>query len=243
MTTNTVTTLDDVNALIKDFDAKFKNPFLNLEAKNNKEIVKLETNTADKSYDLIAALVDLAKTLSVYQGVVMDCYKQFLISRSLAVPRGANNAYLPFIKAVFSEQIDGKWVFEKRGVEKYANILRHIIDLMDRGALKGTIQDYIRNYNDPLYGVKLKGIEAQDRADNPSKGAEDRVKTLRKTGMNAPALAKVATDFGIPARKVVVLYGQTNINGEVEVLKVKALEDDAADSFYYSLGRDLTPAK
>lgn len=242
MTTNTEMTLDDVKALISNFDTKFKDPFLKLEEKNDIEIVKLETNTADKSYDLIAALIDIATTLNIYQGVTMECYKQFLISRSLAAPRGANNAYLPFVKAVFSEQVDGKWVFEKRSVEKYANAMRHIMDLRSAGKLKGTVQDYIRYYS-TSYGVKLKGIEAQDRADNPSKGAEDRVKTLRKTGMNAPALAKVATDFGIPARKVVVLYGQTNINGEVEVLKVKTLEDDAADSFYYSLGRELTPAK
>lgn len=243
MTKTTELTKADIDALVADFDAKFKNPFLKEEEDNKVAIAKLEGSTADRCYSVIAALMDLALTLDIYTGVVTDAYKQFLLDRSLAPARGTNNPYLPFVKAVFSVQKDGKWVFEEkeRKREKYANVLRHLIDAKSNGLLKGTVQDYIRNYNDETYGSKMKGIEAQDRADNPSKGATERVETLRKKGQNAMPIVKIPNSFGITGRKVVVLYGQTNINGEVEVLKADALNDDEADSFYYRLGQSLTP--
>lgn len=242
MTTNTELTKAAIDKLVAEFDKKFATPVANDIESNNAAIVDLQDNSADRTYDLLAALMDLADTLDV-DGPVLDGFKQFLIDRSLAPARGTNNPYLPFIKAVFSVKVDGKWTYLNLSASKYANVLRHLTAVKRKGSLNGSIQDYIRSYSDPLYGKKMKGIEAQDRADNPSKGAADRNEAIRKTGRNAKALVTVPNTFGILGRKVVLLYGQTNINGEVEVLKAEALDDAKADSFYYTLGRELTPAK
>lgn len=243
MTENTGLTKTQIEQLVADFDANFKNPVLaDIEANDN-AIAGLHDKSADRTYDLIAALMDLAETLDVDAPTPQDGYKQFLLDRSLVPARGTNNFFLPFIKAVFSERVDGKWAFVNRSAEKYANALRHLIAAKRAGRLTGTIQNYIRSYDVEPYGKKLKGIEAQDRADNPSKGAADRVKALRNAGRNARPIVNVSHNFGIAAHKVVLLYGQVNLNGDVEVLKAKALNDDEADSFYYNLGRELTPAK
>jgi len=242
MTTSTELTKADIDKLVADFDKKFAIPIAGAILANDAAIEALHEKSADRTYDLIAALMDLAATLDV-DGPVLDGYKQFLLDRSLAPARGTNNPYLPFIKAVFSVRVDGKWTYLNLSASKYANVLRHLTATKRKGNLNGSIQDYIRSYSDPLYGEKMKGIEAQDRADNPSKGAKDRVETYRKAGRDARSLAVVPNTFGITGRKVVLLYGQTNINGEVEVLKAKALDDAEADSFYYTLGRELTPAK
>lgn len=128
-------------------------------------------------------------------------------------------------------------MFENRSAEKYANVLRHLFALKRNGGIPGTVQDYIRNYNVKPYGAKMRGIEAQDRADNPNAAAATRVADLRKKGEQTAAIYKIGHNFGITGRKVVRLIGQTNTNGEVEVLKVEELDNDETDSFYYNLGR------
>jgi hypothetical protein len=243
MTNSTELTVADVEKLVADFDANFKEPVSKDIAANDNTIKGLNEKSAERTYDLIAALVDLADTLTAELAIEGTAFRKFLRIRGQKPAREGTNPYGPFIKAVFSEQLNDTWVFENRSAEKYANHLRHLIPLKRKGTLPGTIQDYIRAYEHPTYGKKLNGIEAQDRADNPSKGATERVQSLRNTGRNAPALVNIPNTFGVAVRKVVLLYGQVNINGEVEVLKAKALNDDEADSFYYNLGREITPAK
>lgn len=239
MTQNTQMTLAQVETLVKNFDKNFKDTISAEIAANDVTIKGLHDKSADRTYDMIAALLDLANTLEVGDYVPSNGLRQFLLKRNLVPARGNNNPYLPFVKAVYSVETGGKWSFDNRAAEKYANVLRHLDTAKHAKTLNGTIQDYIRNYDDPTYGAKMRGIEAQDRADNPSKGAAATAKTLLEKGVNAPALAKIGNTFGITGRKVVVLYGQTNINGEVEVLEVKALKDEEADSFYRRLGRTL----
>lgn len=244
MSKDTVLSHAEINKLVKKFDSDFKDVILGEEAANNEAIEQLNTNTADRTYDLIAALLDLSDKLYVYPGIPLAGYRSFLVERGLAPARGTNNPYLPFVKAVFSELKNGAWVFgkEHRSREKYANVLRHLADAQLAGTLTGTVQDYIRGYS-TSHGVKMKGIEAQDRADNPSKGAADRVESLRKAGRNARAQATITNSFGVENRKVVVLYGQANSNGQVEILKAEALNDNEADKFFYKLGLELKAAE
>lgn len=243
MTKNTELTKAQIDTMVAEFDSKIKNPFLKVEKDNAAAIKDLDNKTADRCYGVIAGLADLALSLGIDKDDVTDAYKQFLLDRSLAPARGTNNRYLPFVKAVFSEKTDGKWTFTDRSREKYANVLRHLIAQKASGQLRGTIQDYIRNYNVKPYGVAMKGIEAQDRADNPSKGAAERVESLRQKGRDAKAIASIPNRFGVAANKVVVLYGHANNNGEVDILSTTELEDEEAEGFYYRLGLSLTPKK
>jgi len=236
MTKNTELTKADVEKLVDSFDVKFKMPAMADIEKNNEDIKGLHEKSADRTYDMIAALVDLAEALGA--DVAVDGgYKEFLNSRNQKVAGKSNNPYGPFIKAVYSvENTDGKWVFDNRSAEKYANVLRHIVPLVRDKRLSTTIQDYIRNYNHPTYGAKMRGIEAQDRAEHPNSAAEKRGNDLREKGKKTPIIFSIKQDFGIEAHKAVMLRGRVNANGEVEVLEAKALNDDEANSFYYNLG-------
>lgn len=236
MTKNTELTMADVEKLVDGFDVNFKVPAMADIRKNNDAIEGLHEKSADRTYDMIAALVELAEALGA--DVAVDGgYKEFLNSRNQKVARGGNNPYGPFIKAVYSVlNKDGVWVFDNRSAEKYANVLRHIVPLVRGKKLSGSIQDYIRNYDHSTYGKKMRGIEAQDRADNPNSAAEKRGNDLREKGKKTPIIVSIKQDFGFAAHKAVMLRGRVNANGEVEVLEAKALNDDEANSFYYNLG-------
>jgi len=235
MTKNTGLTKADVEKLVDGFNVNFKMPAMADIEKNNDAIERLHEKSADRTYDMIAALVDLAEALGA--DVAVDGgYKEFLNSRNQKVARDGNNPYGPFIKAVYSVENNGVWVFDNRSAEKYANVLRHIIPLVRDKKLSTSIQDYIRDYDHSTYGKKMRGIEAQDRADNPNSAAEKRGNDLREKGKKTPIIVSIKQDFGIAAHKAVMLRGRVNANGEVEVLEAKALNDDEANSFYYNLG-------
>jgi len=235
MQKNTELTKADVEQLVADFDKGCKDSALAEIKQNNDSIEGLETKSNELAYNMIARLVDLAEALDV-EASVDGGYKEFLKSRGVKAARDGNNPYGPFIKAVYSEKMNGAWVFDNRSAEKYANVLRHIVPLVRGKKLSGSIQDYIRNYDHSTYGKKMSGIEAQDRADNPNKAAITRVDAAREKGRNTSVVFSINHDFGIEAHKAVMLRGRVNANGEVEVLEAKALNDDEANSFYYNLG-------
>lgn len=82
MSQNTELTVADVEQLVADFEKNFKTPVAKDIKTNDDKIKGLELKSQDRTYDLIAALIDLAETLFVENAVEGTAYRAFLKSRA-----------------------------------------------------------------------------------------------------------------------------------------------------------------
>jgi hypothetical protein len=229
-----MTNLLDQNAvetMVSDFDKKFKTPAMTAIGTINGEIEKLQVKSRDHTYDMVAGLVDLAIALDVENPTAG--YESFLVSRAIAKPKKNANPYMPFIKAVFSILKGSVWVFgdAQRSYEKHANHVRFLVNAKRNGTLTGTVQDFIRNYDE-----KLKGIEAQDRLDNPNAVQAKRVTDVRNKGRTVAARSKISETFSGKHGDVMKIYGRV-VNGQLELLGGKVVSNDnEKESIYFYLG-------
>lgn len=229
---NNVLSKSEVEQLVADFDKNYKNPMMADIKTCDEEIAKLHDKSADRTYDMVAALVDLAIALQVE--VTNAGYQEFLASRGIAKPSKNGNPYMAFIKAVFSVKLNNTWVFgdEQRSYEKHANHVRFFVGATHRNELNGlSVQDFIR-----AYPSKLKGIEAKDREDNPNAAQAKRVTEARNKGRQVAARATISHTFSGKDGDVMKLYGRV-VDGQLEVLGGKVVaNDDEKNSIYYFLG-------
>lgn len=229
--------LNAVNALVSDFDQKIKTPIID-------EVDQLHTKARDRTYELVAGLVELAEKLDVENPTAG--YISFLTERGLRKPTAKQNPYPVFIKAVFSVLKNDAWVFGKteRSYEKHANHVRFLTNEKRANNLHGkTVQDFIRGYevqvsyqDEPIKA--LRAIEHSDREANPSKSAAAAKKTVRDRGKKAQPKAIIAETFSANEGEVVKLWGRVK-NGQLEVMKLSVANDDEADSLFYKLGREI----
>jgi hypothetical protein len=229
-TENTSTAMT-VEQAVADFDQNFKKPTAAAIKGIDKEIGDLQIKSRDHTYDMVAALVDLAELLDVENPT--EEYQSFLVSRAISKPAKGHNAYMAFIKAVFSVKSNGIWTFgtEQRSFEKHANHVRFLVNARRKGLITGTVQDYIKSYT----GM-LKGIEAQDRIDNPNAAQAKRVQAARDAGRTAAARATITETFSGKEGDVVKLYGRIR-QGVLEVLDGKVVSnDDEKERIFYSIG-------
>lgn len=230
---NIVNVLDKnaVEVLVADFDKNFKDPTFKAITSINGQIETLRATSRDHTYDMVAALVDLAIALNVES--VTDGYQEFLASRGIPKPTKNGNPYMAFIKAVFSVNLNRTWVFgnAQRSYEKHANHVRYLVNAKRNGTLTGTIQDFIRAYTS-----NLKGIEAQDRIDNPNAAQKKRVADVRNRGRSVAPRATISHTFSGSDGDVMKLYGRV-VNGQLEVLGGKVVSNDnEKESIYFYLG-------
>jgi hypothetical protein len=230
---NIVNVLDKnaVEVLVSDFDKKFKAPAEKAIMSINGQIDGLQIKSRDHTYEMVAGLVDLAITLDVENPTAG--YESFLVERAIAKPNKNVNPYMAFIKAVFSELKNNTWVFgtAKRSYEKHANHVRFLVNAKRNGTLTGTVPDFIRAYPE-----MLKGIEAQDRADNPNAAQKKRVADVRNKGRTVAPRATISHTFSGSDGDVMKLYGRV-VNGQLEVLGGKVVSNDnEKESIYFYLG-------
>ncbi|PNU04617.1 hypothetical protein [Novosphingobium guangzhouense] len=233
MTNNIVVELNEIEDAVADFIKDHKNPVVADIESNDKQISVLHAKSRDRTYDMVAALVDLAELLSVETS--SPGYESFLVSRAISKPAKGHNPYMAFIKAVFAVKgVNGVWVFgpEQRSYEKHANHVRYLVNAKRQGLIAGSVQDFIRSFD----GM-LKGIEAQDREDNPNAAQAKRVADTRFDGKNAMAKATISETFSAKDGDLVVMYGRVS-NGQTEVLHGKVVDNAAKrDSIYFTIGK------
>jgi len=225
------TALNTVEQAIADFEKNFKNPALKDIAGFEAQIAELQTNSRDRTYDMVAGLVDLADLLKVETPTAE--YETFLTSRAIRKPAEGQNPYMALIKAVFAVKTEsGVWVFgdEQRSYEKHANHVRFLVNARRNGLITGTVQDFIRNYD-----KKLSGIEAQDRLDNPNKAQQKRVQDTRNKAYKMAVRAIIPETFSAKDGEWVMVYGRVR-EGQLELLHGEVVNDNQKDSVLYKLG-------
>jgi len=225
------TALNPVEIAIADFDKNFKDP-ITLDIENiNGQISGLQDKSRDRTYDMVAALVDLAELLDV-ENPVAD-YLELLQKRDVRKPAHGHNPYMAFIKAVFSVKLNGVWVFgdEQRSYEKHANHVRFLVNAKRKGLIKDSVQDFIRSYPE-----KLKGIEARDRLDNPNAAQATRVKKVRDAGRTAAPRATISETFSAKENDLLKVYGRIK-NGQLELLHADVVSNDnERESIFFKIG-------
>jgi len=225
------TALNTVEQAIADFEKNYKNPALKDIEGFEAQIAELQTNSRDRTYDMVAGLVDLADLLNVETPTAE--YEAFLTSRAIRKPAEGQNPYMALIKAVFAVKTEsGVWVFgdEQRSYEKHANHVRFLVNARRKGLITGTVQNFIRNYD-----KKLSGIEAQDRLDNPNKAQQDRVKETRNKAYKMAVRAIIPETFSAKDGEWVMVYGRVR-EGQLELLHGEVVNDNQKDSVLYKLG-------
>ncbi|WP_288484727.1 hypothetical protein [uncultured Novosphingobium sp.] len=230
MTNTVVTELNEIEQAIADFDQNFKAP-IEADIKSfDAQITTLQDKSRDRTYDMVAALVDLADLLMVETPT--EGYESLLVKRGITKPAKGHNPYMAFIKAVFSVKgVNGTWVFDNRSAEKHANHVRFLVNARRNSLITGTIQDYIRTYPE-----KLKGIEAQDREDNPNAAQADRVKRVRDAGRRAAAKATIDETFSAKDGDLLKVYGRV-VSGKLELLHADVVSNDnERDTIFYKIG-------
>lgn len=234
--------VNTVEQLVRKFEMDFKTEFLAQVESIEEEIAQLETDARGHTYDMVAGLVVLADAIDVSgQG---DGVKQFIIGRSLIPARGSNNVFGPFVQAVFSERVNGKWTRHEKhkSLAKHANHVRYLLDKKRNGFITGTIQDYIKNHPEVNGHGGLRAIEAQDRIDNPSAAQAKRIDDTRRRGMNAMPIATIASPIAASDGDVVRLWGRIS-QGQVEIMGADVANDNTANSLWYKLGATIPASK
>lgn len=236
--TNSVnaTELNKVETAVAVFDKNFKDPVV-LDIKNiNGQISALQDKSRDRTYDMVGGLVDLAEFLDVENPT--EGYSSFLVKRAIHKPADGQNPYMAFIKAVFSVKLNGVWVFgkEQRSYEKHANHVRFLVNAKRKGLITSGYRDFIHSYPE-----KLKGIEAQDRLDNPNAAQQKRVKKVRDAGRTAAPRATINETFSGKDGDLLKVYGRV-ANGQLELLYGEVVNDNQKDSVLYKIGYEAEKA-
>ena len=221
--------LNTVITLVEDFNQKHRAPIETDIKSLDQQIEALKGKSADRTYDMVAELVALAIALEVEAPTAG--YESFLVSRGIRKPSNGHNPYMAFIKAVFISQVGGSYVWEDsdRSYEKHANHVRFLVGETHQGRITTTVQDYIR-----AYPSKLKGIEEQDRKDNPNTAQAKRVQTTINKGVKAAPMATLAVTLGGKENDLLKVWGRIR-DGQFEVMNVDVANDDY-DTLYYKLG-------
>jgi len=224
------TELKEIEEAVQNFIKDHKEPVAADIKGFDAQIAKLQDKSRDRTYDMVAALVDLAEMLGV--DAPTPGYESFLVDRAVTKPGKNHNPYMAFIKAVFSVRgADKRWAFLDRSVEKHANHVRFLVNAKRKGLIEGRVQDFIKSYPE-----KLKGIEAQDRADHPNKAQADRVETVRSRGLTAAARATISETFSAKEGDWMKVYGRVR-DGKLELLHGEVVSnDDQKNSILYKIG-------
>jgi len=225
------TELNEIEDAVAGFIKDFKEPITKEIGKIDKQIDELHVKSRDRTYDMVAALVELA--LAVMPDAPTPGYQSFLVSRSISKPAQGHNPFMAFIKAVFAVKLNGVWVFgkEQRSYEKHANHVRFLVNAKREGLIQGSVQDFIRAYPE-----MLKGIEAQDRKNNPNAAQASRVEKARNLGRTAAARAKVSETFSANEGDLLKVYGRVR-DGQLELLHADVVSNDnERESIFFKIG-------
>lgn len=227
MTQSTQLNATSINDLVEDFRAKQITP--NDVDRNaiEKQIKGLERNSREKTYELIVELRKLVKTIRKADKAEQDSFLAF--RGGLKAARTGTNLYGPFVKAIFAQKVDGKWVFD-RSREKYANVLRY---LDDNGIKDSEVVD-------TLADKTMREVEKDDREANASGSQEKRVEDTRERGRTAPSITTLHMPPNLSAQpdQVVTLWGVYR-NNQIEVKYAEVANDDKANSLLYKLGTTI----
>jgi len=236
-TTVNTTELSKVETAVAEFDKNFKDPTVADIKKLDGQIAGLQDKARDKTYVMVGGLVDLAELLNVEKPT--EGYESFLTSRAVRKPADGQNPYMAFIKAVFSVKLNGQWIWgkEQRSYEKHANHVRFLVNAKRKGLITSGYQDFIRSYPE-----KLKGIEAQDRADNPNAAQQKRVENVRKAGRTAAPRVTISETFAGKAGDWLKVYGRVNEDGQLELLHGDVVSDNEKDSILFKIGVPIAKA-
>lgn len=225
----------DYEQAIADFVKKHHKPVLDDIKANNKAIDNLKLKSRDRTYDMVAALLDLAR--ETRPDAPTPGYEAFLISRGLKKAAEGRNPYKPFVDAVFAEQTNGKWIVN-RSYEKYANIIRFLVDEEASSGFNGqTVQDFIRAFPE-----MLRGIEAKDRENHPNAALSEANENKRQLGRQAAAKATVNETFNGNEGELMIVYGRVS-RGRLELLHAETASADKAESVYLAIGRTFNKKK
>lgn len=233
---NTNMELSAIEQRVDDFKAKYETALMNEQQK----VRDAADNRDEKAYLFAAELALLAIDLNVNNG--NTTLIEFLSKRGQKFASDGENKFGPLVKAVCAVREDGKWVFgpKQRSFDKYANVTRHLVDEFAAGRLtadRDVIVNYIKDFDHSTYGRKLRGIEAQDRAVNPSASLVLRQKEAIDYGRDAQVLARLDNIFGANDNDVVKLQCRV-VDGKLEVLKGDVFEG-ALDALHYLVGNPL----
>lgn len=229
--------VNTVTQLVEKFEKDFKDPFFANVKSVESKVAQLEADARGFTYDMVAGLVELAFKLDA--DVDNDWVKQFIINRSLVPARGSNNPFGPFIQAVFSVKVNGKWQLHEKhkSLAKHANHVRYLVGKKRDGAITGPIQDFIKSHPHVNGHGGLRAIEAQDRLDNPNDAQAKRVQETRRRGMNAQPKATMSNFTPYKDGDLVKLWGKVS-QGQIEIMAANVANDDA-DSLWYQLGTTI----
>jgi hypothetical protein len=190
----------------------------------------------------------IAEAFAVAQGIIKKeteaDYHAALKERDIKPATGkGSNPYLPVVKLLYGEWKDEQHtVFEpNRSAEKYACVFRYLNKHFADKSQAETVA-HIENYS-TSYGNHLKGMEAQDRAENQKPGPKVDSKTAFDIGSKITgAIVIDRPDFVPEDAKMGQLWFKTGKDGKVYILGFRKLDDKAFKAVATKRGRDRLAA-
>lgn len=230
--TNSTMDVQAITAAIAKFDQDFKTMLV-------AEQINVKRAVADRdaqAYQFAAGLLDLAELLTPEAPTVPLI--QFLNDRGQKTVKAGDNPYVPFVKAICAIKEGDKWKTNPKeaSFNKYANIVRQLVEDKKAGKISGSVVAYIEGYewNDRK---KLGALEARDRHERPNQSQVERTDKIRERGRKAKPVEAIKTNITANDGDVVAMWGVMQ-NGELQVMS-RQIENDLADSHFHKLGKSI----